>query len=94
MLFVLGLMPLPQKGWRIAEVTLHKEAHREMLNWLREVRRAGDAALETLALVQSMLESNPLKRITAAQLAIKIVAQGLHKSTSSRPAADSALLCV
>ncbi|KFY03557.1 hypothetical protein V490_00138 [Pseudogymnoascus sp. VKM F-3557] len=92
MLFVLGLMPLPQKGWKIAEVTLHKEAHDKMLNWLREVRRAGDAAPKKLSLVRSMLEPNPRKRITAAQLTIKLAAQVSRKSSSSELVANPALL--
>ncbi|KAL5344610.1 hypothetical protein ACLOAV_010302 [Pseudogymnoascus australis] len=92
MLFVLGLMPLPQKGWKIAEVTLHKEAHDKMLNWLREVRRAGDAAPKNLSLVRSMLEPNPRKRITAAQLTIKLAAQVSRKSSSSELVANPALL--
>ncbi|KFY74383.1 hypothetical protein V499_05582 [Pseudogymnoascus sp. VKM F-103] len=76
----------------IAEVTLHKEAHGKMLNWLREVRRAADAAPKNLSLVRSMLEPNPRKRITAAQLTIELAAQVSWKSSGSELVANLALL--
>ncbi|OBT96716.1 hypothetical protein VE01_04070 [Pseudogymnoascus verrucosus] len=79
-------------GGTMLFVTLHKEAHGKMLNWLREVRRAADAAPKNLSLVRSMLEPNPRKRITAAQLTIELAAQVSWKSSGSELVANLALL--
>lgn len=64
----------------------------EMLNWLREVQRAADAAPKNLSLVRFMLEPNPKTRIKVAQLTIELAAQVSCKPSGSELVANLALL--
>jgi serine/threonine protein kinase len=68
MLFVFGLMPLPRRKWKIADVPLYQAEYTQMSEWLQEVQRISERVPEALYLLRPMLATNPKKRITAAQL--------------------------
>jgi len=69
MLFVLGLIPLPQGNWKIASIMQDLDVRQKMIDWLQEVRQVVKAVPDTLSPLRAMLAENPRKRITAAALA-------------------------
>ena len=68
MLFVSGLMPIPQGSWLIADIFSDPGVQSEMVDWLCKVDKVADKIPERLSLVRRMLASNPRRRITAAAL--------------------------
>ena len=68
MLFVLGLMPLPHGGWKIADVREETDAQKKMRDWVKQVERIVKSIPDTLLPLRQMLVRNPRNRIMPSQL--------------------------
>lgn len=69
MLFVLGLIPLPDGKWQIADTPREgTEAQKKMLDWIDHVERIVERIPDTLFPLRQMLIMNPRNRITPSQL--------------------------
>ena len=69
MMFVLGLIPLPDGKWRIADTPQEgTKAQKRMLEWLDQVERVLESTSYTPSPLRRMLIKNPRNRITPSQL--------------------------
>lgn len=69
MLFVLGLIPLPQQNWIIADLKERRpETVSAMVAWQLEIRRTCLRVPQPFDLVRSMLKESKAERITAPLL--------------------------
>jgi serine/threonine protein kinase len=69
MLFVLGLIPLPNGKWKIADTPRDgTKEQKSMLDWVDQVDGIVKNIPDTLSPLRQMLNMNPRNRITASQL--------------------------
>jgi hypothetical protein len=70
MMFVLGIIPLPNPGyWRISDVQRKSDvATRKMRGWLGELSLYKESIPSKHSLLCRMLEEDPTNRITALDL--------------------------
>ena len=68
MLYVAGLMPLPNRSWIIAHIGKGVNAEPEMKQWFLEIAEITKKIPEHLSLLRKMLKSDSRERITAKYL--------------------------
>lgn len=77
MMFVLGIMPLPNPGyWRISDIQRKSEvATQKMRDWLGEVSLYKESIPSKHSLLRRMLEEDPTDRTTASDLVKDLAVQ-------------------
>ncbi|KAJ4329816.1 hypothetical protein N0V87_010541 [Didymella glomerata] len=78
MLYVLGLIPLPDSQpedeyWLINKLKDDESEQRKMLRWLGKVKEALTRVPKDWAVLKAMLDTNPRTRITAAELVSRLL---------------------
>lgn len=68
MLFVKGLVPLPNGNWMIKDVHGETEALKKMRAWLKQIQRIRANLPQNLSILHRMLEFEPEDRITPTQV--------------------------
>lgn len=68
MLFVLGLVPLPNGNWMIRDTRLKADARSNMMAWLEQIRKVCANLPDSLSTLRQMLDTKLEDRITPTQL--------------------------